>query len=140
MPRTRNFNIGEFYSNDDIRTLGGDPVIFLPFKDGEVVAGRFDQRLNPEPTETLLVGDAQRVQEAAKMFRSQTWYVPVFVKPLKRPRGANKWRYEGRYRVGNRVPDPVKDAEEARLATILLRQDPKVTLVLHLEPEPTGAS
>jgi hypothetical protein len=132
-----NFKIGEFYSNEDIRTLGGDPVIFLPFKNGEVVAGRFDQRLNPELLGTVLVGYAERVQKAAKMFRGQAWYVPVFVKPLKPPRGEKKWRYEGRYRVSNRVPDPVEDAEEARLATIRLRQEPKVSLVLHLEPDPT---
>jgi hypothetical protein len=138
MSSARNFTIGEFYSNEDIRTLGGDPVIFLPFKNGEVLAGRFKQRLNPGLPGTVLVGYDQKVQKAAKMFRGQTWYVPVFVKPLKPPRGEKKWRYEGRYRVGNRVPDPVIDAEEARLATIQLRQAPKVSLVLHLEPEPTS--
>jgi hypothetical protein len=131
------FKIGEFYSNEVIKTLGGDPVIFLPFTHHEVVAGRFTQRLNPVLPERLLVGDAERVQKAAKMFRNQDWYVPVFVKPLKPPKGERKWRYEGRYRVTNRTPEPVKDAEEARLATIQLRQSPKVSLVLHLESEPT---
>jgi hypothetical protein len=137
MPTARTFKIGEFYSNEDIKALGGDPVIFLPFIHDTVVAGRFNQRLNPGLPETLLVGDAEKVQKAAKMFRSQTWYIPVFVKPLKPPKGERKWRYEGCYRVANRVPALVKDAEEARLATMHLRQTPKVSLVLHLESEPT---
>jgi hypothetical protein len=135
MPTSRTFTIGEFYSNEDIRSLGGDPTIFLPFKHGKVVAGRFNQELNPGLPKTLLVGDTQRVQKAAAIFRTQTEYVPVFVKPLKPPTTARKWRYEGRYRVSNRVPDPLKDAEDARIATIRVRPSPKVTLVLFLESE-----
>jgi predicted restriction endonuclease len=38
--------------------------------------------------------------------------------------------------VANRIPDPIKDLEEATSAKVRWQQDRDVVLVLHLEPEP----
>lgn len=131
------FIVGEFYSNTEIMRLGGGPMDFLPFKNGRVVAGRFTEKKNPGLPTTLLIGKRDRVLGSAMMFRGQSEFVPIFIKPMQVPRDSRKWRFEGHWRVANRTPDSVKDAEEVQVATARWRQDREISLVLHLERQQT---
>ena len=136
MPTTEEFEVGRFYANDDIATLGGKRQMFLAItKDKQVLAGRFREDQNPLLPGVLFVGGSDERLRAAGIFRLQTEFIPVFVQPRKAPRGANKWRYEGKWRVKNRTVDAIKDDEEAQVANRKWKFDPKVSLVLHLEPE-----
>jgi hypothetical protein len=126
------FVVGEYYTNDDIRRLGGDPQLFLLRSGERVVAGRFNERMNHALPNTLIVGTSAIRIKAAMLFRSQTEFIPVFLKPRKLNR-SRPWRFEGRFRVKNRIPDAAQDAEEIRLAKAKWPQYESISLVLHLE-------
>lgn len=130
------FKIGTFYSNAEIAKLGGGVQSFLAAtKDGRVVAGRFHEDINPQLPTRLWVGGNKERLRTARLFRSQSDFIPVFVKPKKRRRGPKRWRFDGRWRVTNRTPHPTRDEEEARIVSETWNPNPAVSLVLHLEPE-----
>lgn len=130
------FEIGKFYTNAEIASLGGRTQPFLACtKDGRVVSGRFKEDINPQLPTMLWVGDSEERLRLARLFRSQTEFIPIFVKPTKRLSGPRQWRYDGRWRVANRMADPLKDEEEAKQVRETWNPNPGVALVLHLEPE-----
>lgn len=130
------FEIGEFYTNDDIAKLGGNPQMFLAATKDAVVAGRFREDQNQELPDKLFVETGPGRKRVANRFRQQSNFIPVFVQPTKTPHhGSSKWRYDGRWRVANRTVDPVKDADEVRTANAKWNPKPKFSMVLHLEPE-----
>src|SRR5436309_1147812 len=88
--------LGQQYSRQDIsEMIGGSPVAYLPYKDGEILCGCFNQsrRLNPGAPEEVLFGKAPIVEETTEMVYRQGTPIPIFIF-----RSAARWEYIGDYR------------------------------------------
>src|SRR5438067_10959924 len=92
--REMQFKIGQPYRRDQIQTeYGGSIQSYLPHKDGRVVCGCFDLKMNPNAPGEILVGDAPDVIRSAELLIRQDEPIPVFIKEAK-----NRWIYQGHYR------------------------------------------
>jgi hypothetical protein len=88
--------LGQRYSRREIsKMVGGSPVAYLPYKDGEVLCGCFDPspRFNPGAPEEVLFGSGPIVEETAEMVYRQGTPIPIFIY-----RGPAQWEYIGNYR------------------------------------------
>mgnify|MGYP001163345183 FL=1 len=98
------FERGAVYTRLQIHDLlGGGVQSYLPRRDGRVVCGCFTQTLNPTAPDVVLVGDRPHVIRDAKLFATQQYPVPVFIK-----HATNQWEYVGNYVVERYSTDPVE--------------------------------
>jgi hypothetical protein len=122
--------LGTSYTRRQIHNmLGGELDTYLPQRDGRIVCGCFvpTYGANPQAPREILVGDAPKVVEKARLLRRQSEPLPVFLK-----RDTNVWQYIGTYRL--------KGASEA--LSVLRRKEREagreaLVMVLYLEPVPT---
>jgi hypothetical protein len=87
--------LGHKYSRREIsQMIGGSMVAYLPYRDGEILCGCFNQsrRYNPEAPEEVLYGKAPIVEQTAKMVFQQRTSIPIFLF-----RGSARWQYVGEY-------------------------------------------
>jgi hypothetical protein len=86
--------LGKYYNRRQIsKLLGGEEVIYLPSKNGKIVAGCFDPRANLDAPEAVVVGDAPKVVSRARALGETKAEIPTFLK-----RGSSRWEYIGIYR------------------------------------------
>jgi hypothetical protein len=119
--------LGTSYTRRQIHNmLGGELDTYLPQRDGRIVCGCFvpTYGANPQAPHEILVGNAPKVIEKARILRRQSDPVPVFLK-----RDINAWQYVGTYRL--------KEASEA--ISVLRRKEQEagreaLVMVLYLEP------
>jgi hypothetical protein len=117
------FRIGAFYTRERIQEeLGGENETYLPQKDNRIVCGCFTQELSPLAPYLVLVGDAPKVVNKARILIMQWRAIPVFMK-----RAVNKWEYVGKFRVKAHSTDP----EEIKLIQQHVGRD-AVIMVLYL--------
>ena len=91
------FEIGKSYSAKDIAAVvGGELQTYLPQREGEIVAGRFNKQMNPEVPERVYPARLPRVVEKAELLVRQGSAIPVF---LKERRSDRAFRYVGRYQA-----------------------------------------
>lgn len=91
------FELGKSYSAKDIASvLGGELQTYLPQREGQIVAGRFNKQMNPEAPERVYPAALPRVLEKAELFVQQGSSVPIFMKERRSDRG---FKYVGRYRA-----------------------------------------
>jgi len=89
------FKLGESYTRKYIsEKLGGGIQTYFPTKGGKVTCGCFRTDMNPGVPEIILVGRKPKVIEAAKIFCSQYYPVPFFIKL-----DSNAWEYIGKHQV-----------------------------------------
>ena len=104
--------LGRTYSRREIsEMIGGSTVAYLPYKDGEILCGCFNQsrRYNPGAPDEVLYGKAPVVEQTAKMVSRQNSYIPVFIF-----RGSAKWEYVGNYRCVAHSREPSLLEEKMR--------------------------
>lgn len=95
---------GNFYTREQIHDLlGGGVQDYLPHKDGQVVCGCFKKDTNPDAPNVILPGTGPKIQKWAKVFRGQSYPIPIFIK-----KDINKWEYVGEYQV-KRWTDKLSD-------------------------------
>lgn len=98
------FERGSVYTRLQIHdVLGGGVQSYLPRREGRVVCGCFTQALNPTAPDVVLVSDRPHVIRDAKIFASQQYPVPVFIK-----QATNCWEYVGNYIVERYSTDPAE--------------------------------
>ena len=86
---------GNQYSRKYIHELlGGGIQDYLPHKNGQVVCGCFRKALNPFAPDIVLPGKGLEIMKWAKVFREQTYPIPIFIKLR-----SNVWEYVGNYKV-----------------------------------------
>lgn len=91
------FIVGQWYTVKDIAAqLGGELQTYLPQRNGQIVAGRFNKQMNPEAPEKVYPENLPKVVEKADLLVQQGSAIPVFVKDRKSDRG---FQYVGRYRA-----------------------------------------
>ncbi len=96
--------LGQKYSRLEIsKMLGGSPVAYLPYKDGEVLCGCFDPspRFNPGAPEEVLFSSGPIVEETAEIVSRQGTPILVFIY-----RAPAQWEYVGNYRCVGLSRDP----------------------------------
>lgn len=96
--------LGHKYSRREIsKMIGGSPVAYLPYKDGEVLCGCFTRssRYNPGAPEEVLFGSGPVVEETAEMIHRQGTPIPVFIY-----RAPAQWEYVGDYRCTGLSREP----------------------------------
>lgn len=99
-----NPKLGQKYSRRQIsEMIGGSPVAYLPYKDGEVLCGCFDPSpgLNPGAPEEVLFGSGPIVEETAELVYRQGVSIPVFIH-----RAPAQWEYVGNYQCVGLSRDP----------------------------------
>lgn len=96
----KELELGRCYTRIEIKQAvgGGNPQIFLPNKDGRVLAGCIDPAKNPDAPEVILAGYGQEVERAASLLSTQRESIPIFVKEA-----ANRWCYRGMFSVSEVV-------------------------------------
>jgi hypothetical protein len=115
---------GHFYTREQIHgLLGGGLQDYLPHQDGQVVCGCFRRDTNPNAPDIILPGNGPDIQKWARVFREQSYPIPIFIK-----RESNAWEYVGDYEV-ERWAD--NSSEIVRYAKLSERTD--VTSVLFLK-------
>lgn len=91
------FQIGRTYSARDIAdVVGGELQTYLPQREGQIVAGRFNKQMNPEAPDRVYPAKLPKVLEKAELLVQQDSAVPVFMKERKSDKG---FKYVGRYRA-----------------------------------------
>jgi len=117
---------GNQYSRKYIHDLlGGGIQDYLPHKNGQVVCGCFRKDLNPFAPDIILPGKGLEIMRWAKVFREQTYPIPIFIKQQ-----SNAWEYVGKYKVESWTTDM---AEIAKYAEYTGRNT--ITSVLFLKKE-----
>lgn len=90
------FEIGRWYSAKDIAAVvGGELQTYLPQREGQIVAGRFNKQMNPEAPERVYPANLPRVLDKAELLVAQGSPVPIFMKDRKSDRG---FKYVGRFK------------------------------------------
>jgi hypothetical protein len=96
------FRKGAVYTRERIQEeLGGENETYLPQKENQIVCGCFTQELSPLAPYLILVGDAPKVVNKARILIMQWRAIPVFMK-----RAVNEWEYVGKFRVKAHSTDP----------------------------------
>ncbi len=104
------FQLGQRYNREQIHDLlGGGVQDYLPHKNGEVVCGCFKLDTNPDAPSVILPGNGPSIQKWAKVFREQSYPIPIFMK-----KGINAWEYVGDYQVERWTVNPVEISRFAR--------------------------
>jgi hypothetical protein len=87
--------LGETYRRDEIHRIvgGGSRQSYLPQRNGKILCGCFDNKLNKRAPLEIDAGDGPIVISGAKLFASGKNAVPVFLK-----RKGNAWEYVGDFR------------------------------------------
>ncbi len=108
------FTLGRTYTRQEIHDKVGGPLQgMLPTVEGKVVCCCVTRDPAKEESTKLLIGDFAHQYPAARQWAAVKQAVPMFVK-----RQPNSWEYMGAFRV----------------AEATAGDDPKVRIVLHLEP------
>jgi len=96
--------MGEKYTRREIsRMLGGPTVVYLPYKNSQIVCGCFDcsRSLNPGAPEEVVYGPGPIVEQTAEMVYRQHSAIPIFIR-----RSVGNWEYVGDYRCIDHSRDP----------------------------------
>lgn len=105
------------------KVLGGGVQDYLPHVGGQVVAGCFKKKVNPDAPTTVLPGTGVEIERWAEVFAAQSHPIPVFVKYK-----PNVWTYFGQFRCVNLDRDPARIESQKRRTG---RED--ITMILTLE-------
>lgn len=76
----------------DTRPLPRRSKGYLPHRDGEVAAGYFGLKRNPEALDVVLIGSGPETMRWAEALCEQGHPIPVFIK-----RQPSRWEYVGEY-------------------------------------------
>lgn len=121
------FVVGREYTRDDVHAaLGGSKVSCLPTKDGLIVAACLSRSFSPAAPQVVLCGQGLRTGPLSEQLTRQRGAIPIFVK-----RGANRWGYEGRFRVAESL---ASGARFARFIEGSGRTEKSVSFVVVFEP------
>ncbi|HFD4028532.1 hypothetical protein HJ124_15360 [Vibrio parahaemolyticus] len=104
---------GNTYTREEIQgEVGGEMPTYLPQNNNRILAGCFNEELNPNcPNEVQVKDTSQRNRKAELLMNQQDNIFPVFVKPT----SADKlYRYIGTFRCigGSDETQVLKEAEE----------------------------
>lgn len=116
------------YTRADIQALvGGELQTYLPQKDKRILAGCFNQELNPDCPNEVQAGNKPQVRAKAELLLSQQDNVfPVFTKPTM---NCKYYRYIGQFScVGGSNDRAVLDVAEQKTG-----RHGKLTYVLKLQ-------
>jgi hypothetical protein len=91
------FDINKEYTRSEIQKIvGGELQTYLPQKDKRILAGCFNEELNPECPNEVQAGSSPRVKAKAELLLEQQDNVfPVFTKPTMK---SKTYQYKGYYR------------------------------------------
>ncbi|MBP2699583.1 hypothetical protein E5N05_16730 [Photobacterium sp. CAIM 1938] len=107
------FDKNKDYTRTDIQKLvGGELQTYLPQKNKRILAGCFNQELNPDCPYEVQAGSKPQVKAKAELLLSQSDNVfPVFIKPTMK---SKVYRYAGQFKCigGSNEPEILKVAEE----------------------------
>ena len=121
------------YTRTDIqKVLGGELQTYLPQKNKRILAGCFNEELNPDCPNEIQAGNKPQVKKKAELLISlsacpEGFQFPVFTKPTMK---SKYYRYQGIYQCigGSNELDVLAKAEEKS------GRHGKLTYVLNLEP------
>jgi hypothetical protein len=101
------------YSRTEIQHLvGGEIQTYLPQRNKRILAGCFNQELNPDCPVQIQAGNAGKVISKAELVISQPENeFPVFIKPNEK---SKDYRYIGVFKCtgGTNAPEILREAEE----------------------------
>ena len=101
------------YTRSDIQGLvGGELQTYLPQKNKRILAGCFNEELNPECPNEIQAGNKPQVKIKAELLLTQQENVfPVFTKPTMK---SKHYRYKGQFRCigGSNDRDVLNVAEQ----------------------------
>lgn len=107
------FNKERVYSRTEIQNLvGGEIQTYLPQRNKRILAGCFNQELNPDCPLQIQAGSAGKVISKAELIISQPENeFPVFIKPNGKSKG---YRYIGVFKCigGTNTPEILREAEQ----------------------------
>lgn len=127
------FIVGTLYSREKIREAlgGGELRTYLPQRDGQIIAGCFGRKRNPEAPREIQVGKGpQNIRKAELLAEQPEKHIPVFVKRTDLKNTDKLWEYYGLYAFRQLLNDrqTLAQAEEKS------GRHGKLTYVLRLEP------
>ena len=120
--------IGDLYTREQIgaEVGGGDVQSYLPHRDGRVLCGCFDPKVNARAPYEIDLGVGRDVIRYARRLLEQDDAVPVFLR-----REAFAWEYVGRFRAVQYTADP----NDLFPAKAFRRRDAIAVLYLTTEPD-----
>jgi hypothetical protein len=82
--------LGQHYNRIQIHEMvgGGSKQSYLPDRDGKILCGCFDEKLNSKAPYEIDAGDGPKVLEGARQLAKGNYAIPVFLK-----RKSNQWEY-----------------------------------------------
>jgi len=130
MSSDKDFNKKEYYSRKEIsEILGGSYQCALPHKNGEVVAGCYDPKMNPNAPAEVLVGKGRDKEKYSRKLAEEKSVVPIFLK-----RASARYEFMGKYRATKYSTDiqEIKDKNKSN------RNSDDIAAVLYYEKDETS--